>query len=318
MITSLALLLGALLGAPDTGYVSGPDGVKLYYERLGSGPKVLIVPGRLFLATDLAPLAKRHTLIMYDMRNRGRSSTVADGALLTMRKDVEDLEAVRRHFKVERFVPVGYSYLGFMVVLYAMQHPNRVERLVQLGPVPRKFGTEYPESLRHRDSTPLLDSATAARIDSLEGTAWAKENQQAFCEERRRAFAVRLVGDPRHVSRLMNPCDMPNEWPANFARHLEHHFGDVQRLDVPRAAVAAVKAPVLTVHGTWDRNAPYGAGREWAMTLPNARLLTVERAGHQVTADAPDVVIPAIDVFVGGRWPAGVERVTALERTRTR
>ena len=42
---------------------------------------------------------------------------------------------------------MGYSYLGFMVVLYAMDHPDRVERLVQLGPVPRKFGTEYPASL---------------------------------------------------------------------------------------------------------------------------------------------------------------------------
>jgi pimeloyl-ACP methyl ester carboxylesterase len=308
-------LLGALLGAPDTGYVAGPDGVKLYYERIGSGPRVLIVPGRLFLARDLVPLARRHTLIMYDMRNRGRSSKVEDGALLTIMKDVEDLEAVRRHFKVERFIPVGYSYLGFMVVLYAMEHGDRVERLVQLGPVPRKFGTEYPESLQHRDSAPVVDSATAARIDSLAGTDWARDHQREFCEEHRRAFSARLVGNPRNASRLMNPCDMPNEWPASLDRHFEHHFGAIQKLDVPRAAVAKVKVPVLTIHGTWDRNAPYAAGREWAMTLPGARLLTVEQAAHQVTADASEVVLPAIDGFVDGKWPAGAERVTTLERT---
>ena len=133
--------------APDTGWVAGADGVRLYYEKIGTGPRTVIVPGRLFLARDLAPLGDRHTLILYDMRNRGRSSRVEDGSLLTIQKDVEDLEAVRRHFRVERFVPVGYSYLGFMVVLYAMDHPDRVERLVQLGPVPRKFGTEYPASL---------------------------------------------------------------------------------------------------------------------------------------------------------------------------
>ena len=118
----------------------------------------------------------------------GRSSTI--------QKDVEDLEAVRRHFKVEKFVPVGYSYLGFMVVLYAMAHEDRVERLVQLGPVPRKFGTEYPASLRHRDSVPVIDSAAAARIDSLSRTEWAKDHQRELCEEERRAFSVRLVGDP--------------------------------------------------------------------------------------------------------------------------
>jgi pimeloyl-ACP methyl ester carboxylesterase len=116
----------------------------------------------------------------------------------------------------------------------------------------------------------------------------------------------------------MNSCDMPNEWPANFARHLQYHFGAIQELDVSREDVARVRVPVLTIHGTWDRNAPYAAGREWAMTLPNARLLTVEGAAHQVTADAPDVVIGAIDGFVDGKWPAGAEQVKALERSARR
>lgn len=312
---SAALLALALFAAPDTGWIAGPDGVRLYYERIGSGPRTLIVPGRLFLARDLAPLGERHTVILYDMRNRGRSSRVEDGRLLTIGKDVEDLEAVRRHFGVERFVPIGYSYLGLMVVLYALDHPDRVERLVQLGPVPREFGTEYPASLVHRDSAPVVSPAAAARLDSLERAGWAADHPREFCEESR-VTAVRLVGDPAKAAKLPNLCDMPNEWPVNFRRHLEHHFADVQRLDLPKEALKRVRMPVLTVHGTWDRNAPYAAGREWALSLPDARLLTVERAAHQVVTDAPEVVLPAIEQFVGGRWPAGAEKVRSLERRR--
>lgn len=312
---SAALLALALFAAPDTGWIAGPDGVRLYYERIGSGPRTLIVPGRLFLARDLAPLGERHTVILYDMRNRGRSSRVEDGRLLTIGKDVEDLEAVRRHFGVERFVPIGYSYLGLMVVLYALDHPDRVERLVQLGPVPREFGTEYPASLVHRDSAPVVSPAAAARLDSLERSGWAADHPREFCEESR-VTAVRLVGDPAKAAKLPDLCDMPNEWPVNFRRHLEHHFADVQRLDLPRGALKRVRMPVLTVHGTWDRNAPYAAGREWALSLPDARLLTVERAAHQVVTDAPEVVLPAIEQFVGGRWPAGAEKVRSLERRR--
>ncbi len=308
------LALALSLAGPDTGWVAGPDGVRLYYEKIGDGPTTIIVPGRLFLARDLAPLGERHTVILYDMRNRGRSSRVEDGSLLTIQKDVEDLEAVRRHFRVERFVPVGYSYLGFMVVLYAMDHPGRAERVVQLSPVPRKFGTEYPASLLHSDSLPAIDPATAARIDSLERSGWAKEHPKEFCEQSRQAFRGRLLGDPSKAAGLMNPCDMPNEWPVNLERHFEHHFAAVQRLDVSKESVARVRIPVLTIHGTWDRNAPYAAGREWALTLPNARLITVEGAAHQVTADAPDVVIPAIHAFVGGRWPDRAEKITSLER----
>jgi pimeloyl-ACP methyl ester carboxylesterase len=311
---SAALLALALsLAGPDSGWVAGPDGVRLYYEKIGSGPRTIIVPGRLFLARDLAPLGERHTLILYDMRNRGRSSRVVDGNLLSIQKDVEDLEAVRRHFRVERFVPVGYSYLGFMVVLYAMDHPERVERVVQLGPVPREFDTEYPPSLMHSDPVPVVDSAAGARIDSLKRSGWARRNPKEFCEESRRVFGVRLVGDPSKAAGLMDPCDMPNEWPANLERHVEHHFAAVQRLDVSKESVARVRVPVLTIHGTWDRNAPYAAGREWALTLPNARLITVERAAHMVTADAPEVVLPAIDAFVSGRWTEQAEKITSLE-----
>jgi proline iminopeptidase len=318
---ALALTRPAALQSPshsappvDTGYVTRADGVRLYYQRMGRGLPVLIVPGRLFLARDLAPLARRHTVIFYDMRNRGKAAPVADSSLLTIQKDVEDLESVRRHFGVNRFVPVGWSYLGFMVVLYAMDHPDRVERLVQLGPVSRKFVTEYPASLLYRDPAPIPDSA-AARLDSLQRSDWARDHPKEFCEESFRTNRVRLVGDPSKAARIESPCDMANEWPVNLARHFRYHFGAIQRLDVPAEAIARrVTMAVLTIHGTHDRNAPYAAGREWALLLPNARLLTIEGAAHQVALDAPEIVLPAIETFLAGRWPDGVERVSSLER----
>ena len=125
------------------------------------------------------------------------------------------------------------------------------------------------------------------------------------------------MGDPAKAASLVSPCDMPNEWPVNLRRHFEHHFAGVQRLEVPEAALGRVRVPVLAIHGTWDRNAPYAAGREWARTLPDARLITVERAAHQVVTDAPEVVLPALDEFVMGRWPSRAEKITSLERSPT-
>jgi pimeloyl-ACP methyl ester carboxylesterase len=110
-------------------------------------------------------------------------------------------------------------------------------------------------------------------------------------------------------------CDMPNEWPVNLARRLEAHFvGSVQKLDVPRERVAQLTMPTLVVHGDRDRNAPYGAGRDWAYMLPNARLVTVEGAAHQSFAERPDVVRPAVAAFLSGKWPAGAEKGTADPR----
>ena len=99
----------------------------------------------------------------------------------------------------------------------------------------------------------------------------------------------------------------------------EQLVGAVQRLDIPKEEVAKVNVPVLTIHGTKDRNAVYGSGREWAFMLPNARLLTIAGAAHAAYVEAPEVILPAINTFLNGKWPDNVERVTAIDNaTRTR
>jgi pimeloyl-ACP methyl ester carboxylesterase len=67
---------------------------------------------------------------------------------------------------------------------------------------------------------------------------------------------------------------------------------------------------VLVVHGTRDRNAPYGAGREWSWLLPEGRLLTVEGAGHHAFGEFPEVVMPAVSRFLAGDWPENAVKIT--------
>jgi pimeloyl-ACP methyl ester carboxylesterase len=201
------------------------------------------------------------------------------------------------------------------VVLYAMKYPQYVERLIQLGPVPLKFGTEYPLSLTANDAQPVLDPAETAKLEEMRKSGLAESSPKEFCERQWQVTRFRLVGNPANVFKLgRGVCDMPNEWPVNLARHFQYHFTSVQRLNISKADVAKVSIPVLTIHGTKDRNAPYGAGREWALILPKARLLTVEGAAHQVFAEFPEIVFPAIRTFLKGGWPAKAERVTSLER----
>jgi pimeloyl-ACP methyl ester carboxylesterase len=42
---------------------------------------------------------------------------------------------------------IGYSYLGLLIMMYAMDHPDHIERLVQLRAVRIKCGTQYPDNL---------------------------------------------------------------------------------------------------------------------------------------------------------------------------
>ncbi len=308
---TLALSLVSLPSASQTseGFLETSDGVRLFYEKSGSGAAALILPGRLFLYPDFRLLDESFTVIAYDMRNRGRSDFVQDGNLLTLEHDVEDLEAVRRHFGVERFSTVGYSYLGKMVVFYALRHKERIDRMVQIGPVPMALATEYPEELRNDDRDQVLDAKGREKLRRLREENFHLEQPQKYCEEEWLVTRVLLVGDPANAGKLgEGNCSMPNEWPTNFVRHLFHHFGSMSRFDLTPSDLEGITHPVLTIHGTKDRNAPYGAGLEWARSLPNARLLTAEGAAHQVWVDRPEVLTAIREFFEGkisARFRAG-------------
>lgn len=81
--------------------------------------------------------------------------------------------------------------------------------------------------------------------------------------------------------------------------------------------LAGIEAPILTIHGTKDRSAPYGGGREWALLLPEARLLTVRNAGHAPWIEEPERVFSSIETFLAARWPEGTEKVESLDQIRS-
>ena len=307
---AIVLLLPLLArAAPDTGMFETTPGVSIYFEKYGDGPQVTIIPGGLFLGRDFQTLAREdRTLIFYDMRNRGASSSVSDGSILTILEDVRDLEALRKHFAVERFNLVGWSYLGLMTALYAAENPARVGRLVQIGPVPRQYPGNYPaEERADGRETPAAAHAAQAALERARATGGASQNQ--LCALQARYFSYLLVGDPKNAARVPDNCRYENEWPGHFQAHLDHHFGDIQKRNFPAAQFEALTLPVLVVHGKLDMNAPYGSGREWARTFPNARLITLPRAAHFAWLDDPSV-IRDVGRFLDGKWPARAEQLS--------
>ena len=294
------------------GFVTTVDGARLHYHMLGAGRPTVIVPAALFLERDLARLAHGRTVVFYDMRGRGRSSPIDDSARVSIDLDVSDLDAVRRHVGAERIIPLGWSYLGMMVMRYAAAHPERVERIVQIGPVGRVFGTRYPDSLVAHDGASVVDSAAYAELGRLRAEGLAQRDPKADCEREYTVMRGRLVGDQRLAPRVPDLCDLPNEWPLRLESHQRWIFTSFARAEAPSwERFGALTVPVLTIHGTRDRNAPYGGGREWAAHLPDGRLLTVPGAAHMPWLDAPTFVYPALERFLAGAWPRGAVRLRA-------
>jgi pimeloyl-ACP methyl ester carboxylesterase len=290
------------------GFVGVEPGVRLYYRIEGTGRDTVIVPFASVLADALAPLARRHTLIFYDMRSRGRSSAVQDTTRLGVRVDVQDLEAVRRHFRIGHPAIVGFSYLGAVAALYAATYEERPSRLALLGPLAPRVAlvaAAQPAGRARLDSSRVA-TLTAALRDS------ATSDGEPLCRQFWDTYLPVYVGGStgaESVRRaLESTCAIPNEWPRAFNATLRHVSGSMGAWDWTEEA-RRVRAPTLVIQGDMDVVAPASGGVEWARLIRGARLMSVSGVGHLAWAEAPSVVLPALERFLDGGWPADARRV---------
>jgi pimeloyl-ACP methyl ester carboxylesterase len=278
-------------------YITADDGVRLYFETRGAGPQIVIPNGIIYL-DDFAALAADHTLIAYEPRNRGRSDATGDGDI---GRDVEDVEAVRRHFDIGQMNLIGHSYVGLLVALYGMRHPGNVRRIVQIGPMEPVAGKQYPPELSNHDG---LTGQIFGKLGQLYQTR-TTESDEEMCRKAWEILRPLYVTDPADAARInWGGCEFPNE--RGFMMYFTGRImPSIRQLNLAEEA-SGLAAPVLTIHGTKDRNAPYGAGRDWVSMLPNARLLTIEGGAHAPWIEAPDRVIGAMRTFFAGEWPEGL------------
>lgn len=289
---------------PREGYVPTADGARLFYRVVGRGPDTLVAvhggPGVDLesIAGDFAPLAERHVVVFYDQRGTGRSTLPRDTTRLTAAQQVDDLDAVRRHFGLARVTLVAHSYGPLLAASYAIAHPAAVRRMVFFGPVPPRRGDlwqRFGATMATR-----LDSASRARLaDAQRRLADTTADARAACRD---YWAVALrprLADPARTQRLLR-SDLCASDPAGIRYGLTVTnrvvLASYGAWDLTRA-LRAVPAPTLVVHGEADA-IPMDLVAAWTTALPHATLLRVPGAGHFAYAERPDVVWPAVERFL--------------------
>ena len=292
------------------GYITIEEGIRLYFQKTGSGPALVILNG-LYWFEDFQYLSASRTLIGLDLRHRGRSDFVSDSSKLKrgIQQDVDDLETVRNYFELDQMDLLAHSYAGMIPVLYALKHPARVHRIVQMSSIAPDSSKQYPAHLMNADAT-LREALTA--IQELEKER-SSTDPVVFCRKFWSLLRIIYVGNPADVAKIKwDLCSLPAE--RNLMSYwLESLFPSIQAVKLRAEDLAEVNAPVLVVHGTRDRSSPYGGARDWARILPNARLLTIEEAAHVPWIEAPGKVLAPIEEFLGGSWPTTAQQVDLLE-----
>jgi pimeloyl-ACP methyl ester carboxylesterase len=307
LLASAATPLGAQTPVREDSALT-PDGVRLWYRVVGQGPETVIVPVGSYVGTRLDPLARGRRLVLYDPRNRLRSGA-APLERVGLDWQVRDLETIRQTVGAERAAIIGWSGLGMEAFVYALRHPDRVTRLVQLAPVPPRMDPWMDRMMTDRNAK--LDTAAASALERRRAAGAFDADSAALCRATSRLSSATTFADPANVRLAPDVCAWPNEWPGTIGPYFNALLGSFGDFDW-RPRLAEVTVPRLVIAGERD-NIPVAGVEEWVAGQPNARLLLVPNAGHWPHAERPDLALPAIEEFLAGRWPGAAVAVPARE-----
>jgi proline iminopeptidase len=280
------------------GYVAGADGVRLFYRKVGNLPSAAVLlhggPGSNMNGVwpDLQRLANTRTVVMYDQRGGGRSEVITDPRRLTAIDHVRDLEALRVQLGLRRFALIGESWGTGLATLYAHTHPQYVDRLILIGPMPptramlEKRLDESDEAMGFRQR---LDEVRRAMPASADPIATCREFFALYL----RQFFVTADGQAR---RRGSSCDAPPEGVRNYFVVNDATFASLGNWDF-RSRLADLRMPALVIEGEKALPSTVESARVFASALPNATLVLVPDAGHYPQVEQPGAFFSAIDAF---------------------
>jgi proline iminopeptidase len=303
---------------PDwTGRLAVGDGHELYLETSGNpaGTPVVFVHGgpggwtgpdqRRFFD----PAAYR--IVLFDQRGCGKSTPVSSLVANTTWDSVADLERIREHLGIERWVVFGGSWGSTLSLAYAETHPGRVAALVLRGIFllrPHELRWFYQEGasfifpdIWERYLAPIPNAErgdlVAAYHRRLTGDDPLERARAARAWATWEAATSRLLIDASAVD------EMDQDGAADaFARIECHYFVNKGFFDHPDQLLDGVDRirhiPAVIVQGRYDVVCPATTAWDLHRRWPEAAFHFSPEAGHAASEPGTvDLLVRATDGF---------------------
>ena len=270
-----------------------PDGLPVLFLHGGPGAGCEPMHRRFFDP-------QRYRIVLFDQRGCGQSTPHAELRDNTTWHGVADIEKLRKHLKIDRWVVFGGSWGSTLALAYAQTHPDRVRGLILRGiflcrdrdlawfyqegasrlfpdlwehflaPIPAAERNDLVQAYYRRlTSTNELERLRVAKAWSVwEGSTLTLESNTALVDhfgEARRALGLARI----ECHYFVNHCFMePDQLLRNAGR-----LRDI---------------PGVIVHGRYDVICPLD--NAWALhrAWPEAELRIIGAAGH--AASEPGIV----------------------------
>jgi 3-oxoadipate enol-lactonase len=264
-------------GGAELLYATAPDGATIaaeIVEPVGTAAgTLLLVPGLGYGPWSFAPqradLGLDHRLVM--LHNRGTGASDAPPGPYSVEVMADDAAAVLRAVGCDRAHVVGTSMGGYVSLWLAQAHPELVGSLVVIGSSPGGPGA-FPVPSQ---TTTLWRSHASLPSEEFARQTMPHSFAPGWTEAHDEEYATLLA------SRLSSPT-APHAWAAQSAA-----CEDFLQSGLPDAGP---HQPLTCIHGTADHVVPFGNLAAFPRRLLQARLVTLQGAGHLCWLERPSEV----------------------------
>ena len=303
----------------ESGLLDVGDGSRIYWEEVGSpdGKPALVVHGgpgsgcgegsRRYFDPG------RYRTILFDQRGCGRSLPHASDPSTDMSRNtthdlIADMERLREHLGVERWLLYGGSWGSTLILAYAERYPERVSEIVIAGVTTtrrseidwlyRGVGRFFPEQWER-----FLAGAPGTPRDGDVVAAYARLTGHPDAAVREKATARWCAWEDAVLSGETSDAPYTGRPPAArlaLVRICAHYFSHGAWLEegaLLRDAGRLAGVPGVLVHGRLDLAAPLETAWELARAWPGAELTVVEEDGHTGGETTRRHVLAALDRF---------------------
>lgn len=287
----------------DSGQLDVGDGHRVHWEACGNptGKPALVLHGG--PGSGCTPGARRYfdprvyRIVLFDQRGAGRSTPHASAAGIDLSTNttahlLADIERLRVHLGIERWLVFGGSWGSTLALAYAERHPQRVTGMVlvsiatttrsEIDWITRGVGMFFPEAWeRFRSGVPESDRGDRLvdayhRLLMHPDPAVHDKAARDWCDWEMALVAV-------HPSHTPSPRYENPAFRLGFARLVTHYWRHDAWLEdgallLDAANLAGI--PGILIHGRLDLGGPLVTPWKLSQAWPGSELVIVGEAGH--------------------------------------
>ena len=252
---------------------------------------------------QIPELAKTYFVIAPDQRGFARSDKPEGVEQYKADKIIGDILALADHFGKDRFTLVGHDWGGAIAWAAALNHPDRVERLIILNaPHPLIFQRTLFDDPDQRAAsqyiTAFRDPTLEAYIEQIGVEAYFGKTFVGHADP-----AVMAVEKPIYLDQWTQPGALTGmfNWYRASGLIVPAIGEDPPRPAYLDAPFPPLQMPVLVIWGLRDTALRPSQLVGLAPLVPDMTLVKIAEAGHFVTWEAPGEVNAAIRAFLPKR-----------------